>query len=519
MSESAENSSPAPDADTAGPGSPGLLLISVFLVATCGLVYELIAGALASYLLGDSVLQFSTIIGDYLFAMGVGSFLSQYLGKRRPDVAFVRLQNSIALIGGCSAAVMHLAYAYSGGFRLVLYLLVFLVGLLVGVEIPLLMNILKKNYGFRELVSHVLALDYLGALLASVLFPLVLIPQLGLIRTSFCCGLVNVAVAWVFIRTFRIRLATLVWETALVAIVLGTGLLFADKLTSWAEEGLYPDPIVLSRTTPYQRLVVTRRHQELRLYLNGNLQFSSQDEYRYHESLVHPPLSSVTQARNVLILGGGDGLAAREVLRYPEVQQVTLVDLDPAMTRLFRDHPALSRLNDLSLRDPRLRVINADAFVWVRSAPAQTFDAIIVDFPDPSNYSVGKLYTNAFYRSLKHRLRAGGALAVQCTSPLFARRSYWCIIETLRAAGWHVRPYHVYVPSFGEWGFALAGGAGPARPNLARLPAGLKFLEAKGLEHLFAFPQDMAAVPVPVNRLFDQVLVRLYEQDWRALVE
>lgn len=517
MSTSAENS-PAP-AGGSNPGSPGLLLISVFLVATCGLVYELIAGALASYLLGDSVLQFSTIIGDYLFAMGVGSFLSQYVGKRRPDVAFVRLQNSIALIGGCSAAVMHLAYAYSGGFRLVLYLLVFIVGLLVGVEIPLLMNILKRNYGFRELVSHVLALDYLGALLASILFPLVLIPQLGLIRTSFCCGLVNVAVAWVFIRTFQIRAASLLWETALVGIVLSSGLLFADKLTRWAEEGLYPDPIVLSRTTPYQRLVVTRRQQEMRLYLNGNLQFSSKDEYRYHESLVHPPLSSVAQSRKVLILGGGDGLAAREVLRYPEVQQVTLVDLDPAMTRLFRDHAALSQLNDLSLRDKRLTVINADAFIWVRSAMSETFDAIIVDFPDPSNYSVGKLYTNAFYRSLKHRLSPGGALAVQCTSPLFARRSYWCIIETLREAGWKVRPYHVYVPSFGEWGFALAGTHSLPQPRLARLPSGLKFLEPGGLAQLFVFPQDMAPLPVPVNRLFDQVLVRLYEQDWRSLVE
>jgi len=510
-----ENNSEAPVAA----GSPGLLLLSVFLVATCGLVYELIAGALASYLLGDSVLQFSTIIGDYLFAMGVGSYLSQYVGQRRPAVAFVRLQNSIALVGGFSAAIMHVAYSYSGGFRLVLYLLVFVVGLLVGVEIPLVMSILQRNYGFRQLVSQVLALDYLGALLASILFPLVLIPHLGLIRTSFCCGLVNVVVAWVFVQTFQLRESLLRWEIGVVGVLLCGGLAGSERITRWAEEGLYPDPIVISRTTPYQRLVVTRKHQELRLYLNGNLQFSSRDEYRYHEALVHPPLTCVAQPRRVLILGGGDGLAAREILRYASVEKVVLVDLDPEMTRLFRSHSTLSKLNQHSLSDKRLQVINADAFVWVREALEPPFDAIVVDFPDPSNYAVGKLYTKTFYQCLHPLLQPQGALSVQCTSPLFARRSFWCIVETVKAAGWQVRPYHLYVPSFGEWGYTLATHARPPQPEASRLPGGLRYLDPAALADLFEFPADMAALPVPINRLFDQVLVRFYEHDWRSIVE
>ena len=501
------------------PGSPGILLISVFLVATCGLVYELIAGALASYLLGDSVLQFSTIIGDYLFAMGVGSYLAQFVGRRQPAVAFARLQNSIAFIGGFSAAAMHVAYSYSGGFRLTLYLLVFVVGLLVGVEIPLLMTILKRNYSFRELVSQVLALDYLGALLASILFPMLLIPYLGLIRTSFCCGLVNVAVAWTFVGVFRLRVPLLRLEIALVGLLLTLGLASSERITRWAEEGLYPDPIVLSRTTRYQRLVVTRKHQELRLYLNGNLQFSSRDEYRYHEALVHTPLSCVEKARRVLILGGGDGLAAREVLRYPGIEQVLLVDLDPGMTSLFRDHQFLNRLNNHSLSDPRLRILNADAFVWVSEQHEAPFDAIVVDFPDPSNYAVGKLYTKTFYQRLHPLLAPGGALSVQCTSPLFARRSYWCIVETIRAAGWQTRPYHLYVPSFGEWGFTLAAQDAPPQPEAGRLPKDLRYLDAAALPEMFMFAADMAALPSPVNRLFDQVLVRYYEQDWRSIVD
>lgn len=516
MSELAENS---PDPEIPA-GSPGFLLVSVFLVATCGLIYELIAGALASYLLGDSVLQFSTIIGTYLFAMGVGSYLSKYVGRRFPYLAFVRLQNSIAFLGGFSAAIMHLTYSYSGGFRLVLYLLVFLIGMLVGVEIPLLMNILKRNYSFRELVSHVLALDYLGALLASLLFPLFLIPHVGLIRTAFLCGLVNVGVAAVFLSVFQVRSLRLRVETLLIAISLTVGLAMAEHITSWAEEGLYPDPIILSQTTPYQRLVVTRRHQEFRLYLNGNLQFSSLDEYRYHEALVHPALCSLASPpRRVLILGGGDGLAVREVLRYPQIEQVTLVDLDPAMTRLFRHHEILSLLNQKSLSDARLEIINQDAFIWVRQARVAPYDAILVDFPDPSNYAVGKLYTETFYRTLQTLLRDDGALAVQCTSPLFARQSFWCIVETMQAAGWKVRPYHCYVPSFGEWGYSLAARHRLPQPEVTRLPQGLKFLDGRALGGLFFFPIDMNSIPSKVNRLFDPVLVRYYESDWRSLVE
>jgi spermidine synthase len=308
-------------------------------------------------------------------------------------------------------------------------------------------------------------------------------------------------------------------EIAVVGLLLTAGLIGSEKITRWAEEGLYPDPIVLSRTTPYQRLVVTRRHQELRLYINGNLQFSSRDEYRYHEALVHPPLASVGDPRRVLILGGGDGLAAREILRYPQVEQVVLVDLDPEMTRLFRAHSTLSKLNEKSLSSPRLEVVNADAFVWVRDARVEPFDVVVVDFPDPSNYAVGKLYTKTFYQRLRPLLRSGGALSVQCTSPLFARRSFWCIVETLRSAGWKVRPYHLYVPSFGEWGFALAAGQDLPQPDAHRLPPALRYLDGSSLADLFSFPADMAPLQVPINRLFDQVLVRFYEQDWRSIVE
>lgn len=171
-----------------------LLLFSVFTIATCGLVYELVAGALASYLLGDSVKQFSFIIGVYLFSMGVGSYVAKYLKDNLLD-KFIDIEILVGLIGGFSSIVLFLVFDYGAQFQFILYLLVFLTGFLVGLEIPTLMNLLENRIEFKELVSNVFAVDYVGALLASLLFPLVLVPNLGLIRTSLFFGLLNVSIA------------------------------------------------------------------------------------------------------------------------------------------------------------------------------------------------------------------------------------------------------------------------------------------------------------------------------------
>ncbi len=493
-----------------------LILVSVFLIATCGLIYELIAGTVSSYLLGDSVMQFSTVIGVYLSAMGVGSYLAQYVGKGVLH-RFVQIQILVGLLGGCSASVLFLVFAHGTGFLLVLYLIVFAIGVLVGLEIPLVMRLLKDHIEFKELVSQVLALDYVGALVASLAFPILLVPHLGLVRTAFFFGLVNVGVALAFLLRFSGPKASraLLAEAIVVFLVLVAGFALSERLTRYAEEEMFPDHILLARSTAYQRIVVTERSGDVRLYLNNNLQFSSLDEYRYHEALVHPGLGGLEAPRKVLILGGGDGLALREVLKYPSVTDVTLVDLDPAMTALFRTHPMLSQLNQGSLSSPRVKVINADAFVWLKQNPGQ-YDFVLVDFPDPSTFALGKLYTVSFYRALKEHLAPAGAAAVQCTSPLFARKSYWCILKSIRTAGLEVRPYHVFVPSFGEWGFALIGaGAEPGK----HLPPGLRYLNEAGMASLFEFGGDMTELPVEENRLYNQALVRYYEAEWRAVVQ
>ena len=493
-----------------------LLFITVLLIAACGLIYELIAGTLASYLLGDSVLQFSTIIGSYLFAMGIGSAISRYIHRGLAH-RFVWIELLLGVIGGFSSAALFLAFAYTQGFQLILYVLVVIIGMLVGLEIPLLMRIIRDRYHFRDVIAHVLTFDYLGALGASLLFPILLVPHLGLVRSAMLFGIINVGVALWSTFLFANQLPKARMLRALCMLVLcglTIGLVQAKRITAAAEDNIYADEIILARDTRYQHIVLTRFKDDIRLFLSSHLQFSSRDEYRYHEALIHPGLSAVPVPRRVLVLGGGDGLAVREILKYPGVESITLVDLDPEMTRLFSTHPMLTALNRKSFLNPKVHVINADAFPWI-DASTDSFDFIVVDFPDPTNYSLGKLYTTAFYKAVARHLSVQGLMVVQSTSPMFARDSFWCIAETIKQAGLHTYPYHVYVPSFGEWGFVLASTHEYTPPT--QLPPGLRFISVEGLPSLFQFPPDMAPMSMPANHLNDQVLVRLYDQDWKDI--
>src|SRR5579883_742172 len=336
-----------------------VLFLSVLLIAACGLIYELIAGTLASYLLGDSVLQFSTVIGTYLFAMGIGSAASRYLGGSLV-ARFVQIELLVGVVGGFSSSVLFLAFAYTHGFRLALYLLVIAIGVLVGLEIPLLMRILEGRFKFRDLVSHVLTFDYLGALGASLAFPIYLVPKLGLVRAALLFGIINAGVALWSTFLFKDQLpmrSFLRGACVAVLALLGWGMYAANWFSSAADNQLYADEVIFERNTRYQRIVVTSWNDDLRLFLNAHLQFSSRDEYRYHEALVHPGLSSLPWARRALVLGGGDGLAVRELLKYPNLESITLVDLDREMTNMFTHHPLLAPLNDHSFSNPRVRVI------------------------------------------------------------------------------------------------------------------------------------------------------------------
>lgn len=492
----------------------GRILCSVFLVATCGLIYELIAGALASYLMGDSVTQFSLVIGTYLFAMGVGSYAVKFIDKSEAQV-FLTIELILGVVGGTVAAFLMYMYFAGWSFQATLLIAVAVIGMLVGAEIPLALRILQNQIEFKDLVSRVLGLDYLGALAASLLFPLWLVPSIGILRTGLLFGLINIFAALLAASAMARSAYTKALPVAAgLALLLTVGFVYAPRFERFFDEQNGFGITLYSKNTSYQRIHLVRSGEIVRLFLNGNLQFSSDDEYRYHEALVHPGLASVRKATiSVLVLGGGDGLAAREILRDQRVQKIDLIDLDPGITEIFRKDPGLVKLNQNSLNHPKLTVHNLDAFRWLKESPPSTYDFVVVDFPDPSNFAVGKLYTTTFFESLKQHLAPDGLLVVQSSSPYFAKGSFWCIDRTLTEVGIRTLPYHALVPSFGEWGFVM-GGHKPPRLGY-NYPENLRFVNYDTVQQMLVFAPDMLDSSPKVNRLSNQVLVRIFNEEWQ----
>ena len=494
----------------------GVVLTSIFIIATCGLIYELIIGTLSSYLLGDSIFQFSLTIGFFLSAMGVGSFLSRAVTRHLLQT-FLAVEIAIGLIGGFSAAGLFGAFAlFPNSYVILMLATIVVLGVLIGLEIPVLTRLANRYGSLRNTLANVLAFDYLGALAASLLFPLVLLPYLGLSKTSFLVGMFNLLVVGLNLRVFGPGLPRARWTLAATVgalALLVAGFVQSANLTSLFEHRLYEDQIIYSEQSRYQRIVVTRRLDIVQLFLDNELQFSSRDEYRYHEALVHPALSLAPSRENVLIIGGGDGLAMREVLKYPDVQHATLVDLDPAMTHLGQTFGPIVALNQGSLNDPRVTVVNADGFQYLTNS-RDLYQVIVVDLPDPRNESLARLYSREFYSLIQQHLARGGLFVTQSSSPYYVRQSFWCIVHTAAAAGLQVLPYQAYVPAFGEWGYVLGSNLKIDWSRLTpRVPT--RFLTAQVIPGMPVFDADTSEVPTDVSTLENPAVTRYYLEGWK----
>jgi spermidine synthase len=496
-----------------------LLLAAIFSASACAIVYQLLIGSTSAYFLGDSVQQFSVTIGVFLAAMGIGSWLSRAVVDRLLE-RFIAFELWLAAVGGCCVPVLYFAYLYTGHFRYVMILLIVAVGTLVGLELPLLTRMLQHHGGLRTVLSNVLSIDYLGSLLAALLFPYLLLPFLGAFNTSLVTGLLNVCVGLALLIGFWSQLAPrsrrlLVGLVAVITSGLGTTLAIAEPLRGRLESDLYTDQIIYSERSQYQQIVLTQWQDELRLYLDRHLQFSSADEYRYHESLVHPAMALSHHPKRVLLIGGGDGLSVREVLRHEGVERVDLVDLDPAITDLAKRDVRLTRLNDNALSRPKVRIFNEDGFSFLERAH-EAYGVIILDLPDPRDEALSKLYSVEAYHLCARHLSPGGVVVTQASSPYYARTSFWSIAETMVASGLRVVPYHTLVPSLGEWGFvagSIGGGPEPTEVNFD--VSDLRYITPELFRQMQSFPIDMRRpTEVVVNRLDRPVLARQYRQDW-----
>ena len=489
-----------------------LLMLTTLIISGCSMCYELIISAVSSYLLGNSTLQYSITIGLYMAALGFGSYISKFFKKNLFNV-FVTIELSIGIVGGVSSLLLFLSNIYISNYAVVMYLEIIVIGTLAGAEIPIMTRIIEADENNLSVtLSSIFSFDYIGGLLGSIAFPLLLLPKLGFFATSFLCGLLNIIAAFLILWRFgenvvHIRVYRIL--AVFIAAFMVTGMVFADNISEEIEGGLYRDQIIYMEQTEYQKIVVTKHRDDVRLYIDGNCQFSTADEYRYHEALVHIPMSELKDRSKVLILGGGDGLAVREVLKYEEVKEIDLVDLDAEMSRICSTNENISSVNQTSLKSDKLTIHTKDAYEYLESCKEQ-YDLIIVDLPDPNCESLNKLYSNVFYRMCGNRLKDTGVMVVQSTSPYYAPRAFWCINRTIESEGFYVKPYHLQVPAFGDWGFNMA-----SRSELTEdltFDVETRYLTEDNVLALFRFGKDEVDENVEINRLTKPVLMEYYNK-------
>jgi len=497
------------------------------IVSICGIIFEVLFGAAGSYILGDGVKQYTLTISLFLTGMGLGAYVSEKV-TRNLIVSFIWIEYLIAIIGGFSTFMLFgvTAFLSEGTDALFLYLVTLVVGAFTGIELPILIR--KANEIGEELhrsTARVLFSDYAGGLIGGLLFVYLLRPQLGLVKTAFVIALINACVALWLLYYFKneIKRAKLhgVFGIIILFLLIG-GVFFGEEMAFSFEQKLYRDPIVYTEQTNYQQIILTKEQGDLRLFLDGQLQFSSTDEYRYHETLVHPTVAMSESKENVLILGGGDGLAVRELVKHDEVHSITVVDLDPNVTELAKTHRDIVELNEQSLMDNRVKIINQDAFSFLKDAK-KLFDVILVDLPDPNNESLNKLYTLEFYQLIRNHLRPGGAVMIQATSPTFATEVYWGINHTVQAAGLETANLHVDIPSFGDWGFILAKREQISWKDI-QLTQDTKYLTTDVLDSLRTFGKDIdeeiinnkgEKVKLEINTLVNPNIIQKYINAWQ----
>ena len=490
------------------------LFAAALLVAIGGIIYELILGSAASYLIGDSILSFSLATGITLFGMGIGSLISSKI-KSNPATSFAVNEILLGLFGGNSVLILYLAFNFTKLHWLVMSVMSLIIGIFIGLEIPLLVKMFEK-FGQKSsvnLLSRILAIDYFGALIASLVFPLILMPYLGLMRSAYLVSFLNISVAVLILFQLKSSKKVLAWGV-ITAIFLG-GLFFASNwLESKIDSASYKDPVIFYDQSAYQKIVMTNFGRDRRLFLNSHLQFSSADEARYHETLAHSAMTSVKNPKKVLILGGGDGLLAREILKYPTVETITLVDIDEKVTKLAKNHQLFTEINDNSLKNPKVKVKNQDAFLFVFENQ-EKFDAIFVDLVDPSNERLAKLYSKQFYAQAGRILSDDGVLIAQATSSFFTPNAFYMVANTLKSALSNREnvAFSTNIPSFGEWGFVISV---KDRQNLLsqKLPENLKYQNANLLD--FLLKKSPVSIPkTEISTLINPKITDVYNSDMR----
>ncbi|CAM1350600.1 polyamine aminopropyltransferase [Tenacibaculum insulae] len=495
------------------------LKVALFATGISGIVAEYILSTLASYFIGNAILQFTLIVSIMLFAMGLGSRFSKWFTKH-VIVYFIITELILSILVSFSALISYVIYGVTDVSWLVIYLLSICIGLLIGLEIPFATRINDEFEELRLNISNILEKDYFGSLIGGLFFAFVGLPYLGLTYTPFVLGLLNLGVSYYLFKVLKEYISVKVRKKLQVIYLIVTGLIFAGlyfaaPIVRYGEQVKYKDKIVYSQQTKYQKIVVTKWKKWHSLYINGNQQLSTFDEFMYHEPMVHLPMKLTKSHKNILILGGGDGCLAREVFKYKDVEKVTLVDLDQNMIDLGKEYSVFKKLNKNAMNNPKLTTVTEDAFNFLEKT-TENYDVIFIDLPDPNNVDLNKLYTKEFYKLCKLKLNDKGVFITQAGSPYYATKAFYCIDKTLRASGFKTIPMHNQVLTLGEWGWIMAT---KNTLNLNKVKAtkftnlNLKWLSHKAIPHLLSFGKPLAdTTAIKINTIFSPKLYTYYRQ-------
>jgi spermidine synthase len=490
-----------------------VLSFSIFIAGLCSIVYELLISATATYFLGDGVRQFSILIGIYLFSMGIGAYVSQFF-KTKPLESFIQIEFLLGLIGGISVPLLYFLFVNvsPGSLQILCLVIMFFIGLLTGMEVPLL-SFLNEDGNYKNNLSNILSLDYIGGLIATLIFPFILLPYLGLFYSGLIFGIINILLGlWIsLMQKKKLDKVSLFGLFSLIFLILIT--VFSSYFLKIWDEKIYKNPIVENIQTEFQKIVITKKQDDVRLFLNRSIQFSSLDEHRYHELLVHVPMTIHPKPKTVLILGGGENLASREVLKHLDVLAIDVVDIDSTIFYLSKHNELLLNINKGASKNPKVKLIVDDAFIFLKNNFSK-YDVIISDLPDPSNDAIARLYSKQFFMLVKRNLDENGIFVTQSGEIYYSNQAFSCIKNTLDEVFEYSKTYQTYIPSFGNWGFIIAANSDFNENKHRTLPNDLKYLTEGEMLNSFVFPKDVTIKETKINTIDNPVILDYFLNDW-----
>lgn len=495
------------------------LKVALFATGFSGIVAEYVLSTLASYFIGNAILQFTLIVSIMLFAMGLGSRLSKSFNKNIV-FWFVITELTLSVLVSFSAIASYIIFGVTNTSWLVIYLLSITIGLLIGLEIPFATRINEEYEELRLNISNILEKDYFGSLIGGLFFAFIGLPYLGLTYTPFVLGFINLIISFWLFYVLKDSITKRLQKGLFIAyLIVFTGILlgclYAKPLVLFGEQAKYKDKIVFSEQSKYQKIVITKWQDWHSLYINGNQQLSTFDEYLYHEPMVHSALGLTTHKKRILVLGGGDGCIVRELLKYKSIETIDLVDLDPKMLELGKQNPIFKTLNNNALNSNLVSTFTQDAFNYLEDNK-EKYDVILVDLPDPNNVDLNKLYTKEFYQLCYYNLTEKGTFITQSGSPYYATRAFYCIDKTLKAAGFETLPLHNQVLTLGEWSWVIGKKEKVTKQQLEAISLknlDLKWLNKASFSGLASFGKPLAdTTGIEVNTIFSPKLYTYYKQ-------